>query len=1085
MAVRQVQVGNVVRWLRGAQGKNLGVVTGTEGNRATIRLDVGEEFTFALPTDVLDAVAFEPGSQVTVTSDGSTGMVTGSFDGPDGMRFFRIAYADGTQKVAPEPSLRPARIVNPITLAKAGEFGSAFLMNLRIAATRLSFVHQFDELSSLSNSRVQIKDHQVGVLHRVASTYPHRFLLADEVGLGKTIEAGLVIKELKARGVANRVLILAPSGIVSQWQYELKGKFNEVFSHYNRLSTTYLQNSHPNENVWSIHDNVIASSAFAALDERRRNEIVLAGWDLVIIDEAHHVRRTWEGPNRSTETNLYRLAAALADPDRTSSAGMLLLTATPMQLHRFELYSLVELLDPTLFPDFPDFESHADALAGLNSLVDTVQRWPGLDGSSRKEAAREAAGWLEHAVDPAGLDDPATRQVTVEELLAKHRLSEVLIRNRKSVVGGFLERRAQVWPVTPTNQEIEAYEAVTEYVRTGFQRSKATRNNALGFLMATFQKMNASSSYTLGKSLLRRIERLEAGLPGKATPVPEDEVIEEQDTTDALGDLLGLQQQMSTLEEIKELRELIGLLDEIQVDSKAQVLREGLNRLRDGESAIKVVIFTQFRDTQSYVRDHLGESWRVGLFHGTLSPEEKDAVIAAFRDEPGPQILLATEAGGEGRNLQFAHTLINYDLPWNPMKIEQRIGRLDRIGQNFPVTIINFAVEGTIEERVLDVLVRRIKVFEDTVGGLDPILGDVETDLRGLFLSDRPIDVEIAAYEADLETRVFRARAAEERLADLIMDTKSLRKDEVRRILERKSALDFRMLQRFIVKSLKRLGSSVDADDSVNGVHVIKLRGRFLQEYPKIAEQGVVRRATFDPAVALDHEDVEFLAFGHPLVDELVGHAQHRDFGGLTGVRSIVSNEVDPGDGWFFTFALEFDGVVRSKELLPVYISADGTPDMERARWLLEQSSTLFHEDVDGSAAGISLPPRIADLAEGLAARRLMDRRAEMEELNRERQRSERAKLERYFEYRERAAREKLASVQRTFDRLSASDDPDVLRIMPVWVKNLENARRVTDAIGDERTRRLGDVLGRETLGAQHAVVSVSWTSVRSYEGKT
>lgn len=332
-----------------------------------MRLDSGEELIFALPTDVLDPVVFESAVMVNVTSDGSSGMVVGSFDDAEGRRFYRIAYPDGSEKVAPEASLRPARVSNPVTLARNGEFGPSFQHNLRIAATRLAFAHQFDELSSLSNSRVQIKEHQVGVLHRIASTYPHRFLLADEVGLGKTVEAGLVIKELKARGVANRVLILAPSGIVSQWQYELKGKFNEVFSHYNRLSTNYLQSSHPKDNVWTLNNNVIASTGFAALDERRREEIVLAGWDLVIIDEAHHARRTWDGPNRSTETNLYRLASSLADPDRTTSAGFLLLTATPMQLHRFELYSLVELLDPTLFPDFDDFESHTDALAGLNS----------------------------------------------------------------------------------------------------------------------------------------------------------------------------------------------------------------------------------------------------------------------------------------------------------------------------------------------------------------------------------------------------------------------------------------------------------------------------------------------------------------------------------------------------------------------------------------------------------------------------------------------------------------------------------------------------------------------------------------------
>src|SRR4029079_5479018 len=152
--------------------------------------------------------------------------------------------------------------------------------------TRLLFAHQYDELSSLSNSRVEIKEHQVGVLHRVATSYPHRFLLADEVGLGKTIEAGLVIKELKARGMANRVLVLAPSGIVSQWQFELKTKFNEVFAHYNRSTVEYLKANHPGENVWTVNDNVIVSTSFAAHDEDRRREIVLAGWDLVVIDEA-------------------------------------------------------------------------------------------------------------------------------------------------------------------------------------------------------------------------------------------------------------------------------------------------------------------------------------------------------------------------------------------------------------------------------------------------------------------------------------------------------------------------------------------------------------------------------------------------------------------------------------------------------------------------------------------------------------------------------------------------------------------------------------------------------------------------------
>ncbi len=173
-----------------------------------------------------------------------------------------------------------------------------------------------------------------------------QFLVADEVGLGKTIEAGLIIKELKARGVASRVLILAPSGIVSQWQYELRTKFNETFAAYNKASISFLQAENPGENVWTLRDNVITSTDYAAWDERRRNDIALAGWDLVIIDEAHHARRTREGVGKYRSTNLYRLAELLAAPDVGRSLGYLMLLDLDPRVrerrHRVELASECE-----------------------------------------------------------------------------------------------------------------------------------------------------------------------------------------------------------------------------------------------------------------------------------------------------------------------------------------------------------------------------------------------------------------------------------------------------------------------------------------------------------------------------------------------------------------------------------------------------------------------------------------------------------------------------------------------------------------------------------------------------------------------
>jgi len=1077
--LERLAAGNLVRWRGGSLGHDLGVVVETwmDGRRARVLLDAGDELNFALPTEMLSRVTFADGATVAVRNDGHHGVVTGVIRLPTGVSVYRIALPDGTERTVPEDSLRPAQIVNPATLLRRGEFGDTFRHNLRVAGTRLSLAHQYDELSSLSNSRVEIKPHQVGVLARVAATYPHRFLLADEVGLGKTIEAGLIIKELKARGVANRVLVLAPSGIVSQWQFELKTKFNEVFAHYNRATIDYLAANHPGENVWTLHENVIASTSFAAYDDDRQREIALAGWDLVVIDEAHHARRTWQGESRYTETLLYTLASALADPERSASSGYLLLTATPMQLHRFELYSLVELLDPALFPTFEDFNDHADSLAGLNLAVNDLARWPVLDTVTRERTISEIGRWLGERPATSRLDDPQHRADLTDELSSKHRLSEVLIRNRKSVVGGFMPRRAKVWPVDPTNEEQAAYDAVINYVRTGYAKSRETRNNALGFLMATFQKMNASSSYTLARSLKRRMERLESGLTVGGADAIEDAQLEEEPAEEVLQDLVAIESRLNTLEEIAALQRLITLLDAIEIDSKADVLRQGLADLRAADSAIKVLIFTQFRDTQAYLREVLSFEWTIRIFHGQLSPAEKDDAVARFRDEGGPQLLIATEAGGEGRNLQFAHTMVNYDLPWNPMRIEQRIGRLDRIGQKHVVTVVNLAVRGSIEERVLEVLSDRIKIFEDTIGGLDPILGTVETDLQRLFLA-APDDAGLARYEATLEQRVFEARRAEERMADLIMDTKSFRQDEVKRLLERKGPMDSRALERFVLKALSQLGVSIRPDADLDGVYSLKFKGPFLQEFPEFVKEGVIRRVTFDSSVALDYETIDFLAFGHELVDALAARVRSRAFGSTTAHRVVESAVHAPTRGWFFTFSLEFEGVTSSKEIYPVFVAEGGDVDAAIATWLLDEASELRWEDPPSGTAVPPISDDVLERAEQTALARLMDRRAELAAANRGRLEQERAKLERYFDYRQRAAAEKLAAVQRTFDNVSVSSDPGVQRIIPVWAKNLENARRVLDGLAAERMRRIGGLAGRDQVSVQHEMLTGAHVSI-------
>lgn len=1076
-----IGIGSLVRWRNGPMGGDLGVIVDLPngGRQVRVRLDDGQEHVFAIPNSVLQRVEFPDGTHVQIRSDGASGVVTGRTE-LAGRLIYELALPDRSFRAVPEDSLRPARVTDPRTFLRAGETRSPFHMNLRIAATRLLFQHQFDEFSSLSNSRVEIKPHQVAVLHRVGTTYPHRFLLADEVGLGKTIEAGLIIKELKARGVADRVLVLVPSGIVSQWQFELKSKFSEVFALYNKATISFLQNKHPGDNVWTLENNVIASSTYASWDERRREDIALADWDLIVIDEAHHARRTWEGKSRYSDTLLYRLASRLADPERSTTDGLLLLTATPMQLHPFELYSLIELLDPALFADFDDFQAHVESLAGLNKVVDLVRRWPAIDGEEQNEARDAIDRWLpgEETMSSLTLGSAHGRERIGEELLQLHKLSEVMVRNRKSVVGGFMPRTARTWTVQPTEQEMDAYDAVTEYVRTGLQRSREIKNNALGFLMTTLQKMNASSSETLGKSLVRRIERLEEGLMAQAPPPLE----EEEDATDLseeeIDDVLAIDARVAVLEELADLRRLVGLLDAIAIDTKAKALLDGLAALRAGDPAVKVLIFTQFRDTQAYLARNLGSSWSIHLFNGQLKPEEKDAAVAAFRDHPGPRILISTEAGGEGRNLQFCHTMVNYDLPWNPMRIEQRIGRLDRIGQRNPVTIINLAVAGTVEERVLQVLENRIQVFVNTVGGLDPILGKVEAELRHLiFLVDGTERLE--AYEADLETRVQRARVAETRLGDLIMDTRSFRQDEVQRILERRGSLDSRAVERLVRKALRQMGVQVEPVPKLPGVWDVTFSSRFAIEFPKIAKDGRTKRVTFDPSVALDMETVEFLAFGHELVDGLVARVRGADFGGHVGTRWIQTMDIEPTDGWFFTYELEFEGVVRSKELLPVFVERSGTARPEVATWLLERSTQLLSEDppADLSPPTDAFDPALA-IADRVAGTRLFERQAELAELNRARLEQERAKLTRYYEYRERSANAKLASTARTLERLRSSDNPDEIRISPVWAKNLETAQRTVDALAADRERRLRELDHRDQVAVQQQMMTGAYVVI-------
>lgn len=779
------------------------------------------------------------------------------------------------------------------------KIGRAALFSQRMKALYLLHAYRHDEMSGLTNARVEPKPHQVFVAWRVMQKVRPRMILADEVGLGKTIEAGLAVKELEARGLVDRMLVVVPANLVNQWVWEFRTKFNIDLEVYNGPRVRDLRQKHRGKNVWEAHDRIICSLPFASQDSIA-SDISEADWDVLIFDEAHRVRR-----HRDRATKAYHLADNL----RFDAYGMLLLTATPMQLDSYELFSLIELIEPGLFRGGEyEFERKRRQVRALNELMKFLDEYEGLPASTRAMRVDDHAALLKEVLGQkvSGsqdllevLDNPAVRRELERKIPAEHPLVDVMVRNRKAdIPEAFAERDVASMRVPPSPQEASVYEDVTAYIREGFNRAVASKDMPVGFLMVLFQKMLTSSSYALARSFERRINRLQETL-SKTEPVKEpaasvlvaagagpprqggrginwdtaaaQELQDAEELSDSLEDSLGsLIRDEETRMEIEQLQGLVGKLKGLG-DSKLGHLSSFLKGVFDPDPSEKVIIFTQFIETQLFLREALAAHYDVHIFNGRMNAEEKDRAVERFRQGRERQILISTEAGGEGRNFQFAHILVNYDLPWNPMRIEQRIGRIDRIGQKRTVVIRNLFLEGTLDERVYMVLQDRIKVFEESVGELDPILGDVEAEIRRVAFEVSPADADRAFEEfgSNLEQRIHQARQMHERLGDFIMKDASLRMDEANRLLNRRPMATHEDLRGFLSEFLEFHGGSLDRHS--HGGEVITLSTILARE---LRQRENRIRGTFDPQLALEHEDIDFFALGHPILDRVLEVAQ-------------------------------------------------------------------------------------------------------------------------------------------------------------------------------------------------------------------
>ncbi len=498
-----------------------------------------------------------------------------------------------------------------LTNLKGEKFDSKEWFDLNTKATHISLTSGFETLNSLKYLRGwEPFDHQQKAALKILRDMRGKALLADEVGLGKTIEAGLVLKEYMLRGLVKKVLILAPASLLTQWVDELKIKFNVKFTINNNVSK------------WSKIDRVVASLD-TAKRPRHALEIHKLQYDMIIVDEAHKLKN-------STTLNWQFV-------DQIKKKYILMLTATPVQNNLRELYNMITLLKPGQLNTFNDFKK--------KFMQD--QRMP---------------------KNPAKL---------------KQRLGEVMIRNNRRTTGiVFPKRNVHTVSIKMSMEEKQFYDEVTTFVRDEYLMAMEESKNFLPLI--TLQKLASSSARAAYSTLVK----------------------------------MGKQ---AKDEEKERLEDLATLALKIKENKKVVMLEDLLKRMND-----KVIIFTEFRGTQSLLKEHLQETGiSCVTFHGGLNYKEKDEAIEYFRNNG--KVLISTEAGGEGRNLQFCNNLINYDLPWNPMKLEQRIGRIHRLGQLRDVNIFNFSAERTIEAHILYLLDRKINMFELVVGELDLIISSIKS----------------------------------------------------------------------------------------------------------------------------------------------------------------------------------------------------------------------------------------------------------------------------------------------------------------------------------------------------------------------
>jgi len=940
----------------------------------------------------MENTAFTVGAKVRLKGQrDKIGTITSPPQTLNNERWYKVFFSANEESRYPESSLELFVGTEDIeTLFKEGCYGSKENFSRLLTYTKLrrplsNYIYSF------LASRTEFFSYQFRPLIKFLSSVKRRLLIADEVGLGKTIEAGLILTELKARENLDRVLIVCRSNLIFKWHEEMRRRFDEEFEILDSTKfDSFIRRSQ--EAVVYAKTKAICSLEFLRMPARL-NALIDSGFsfDLIIFDEAHYMR------NSGTRSNI--LGRELGD----IADSMLFLTATPVHLGSENLYNLLRILDPEEFDSLELFDKRLQANKNMvNALRILEQTFPAdfdkcRDLAMQIEKTAYGPAFLKNPIYTETLRklseySPTDREQIIEiqrDLLSLNLLGHIVTRTRKrDVIENRPVRTARVKSLEFTAPELEFYNAVTKYVQ-----ARAGNSVFSQFVAMMPQRQMASSIPAM-------IEYYQ-GLFGNDDPIEAEENSDMDNDADE--NISSPDKDYAPRRDSSFIRLIKDSGEKILGDSKFDCFINLLNDIEKAEPGRKVIVFSYFRKTLAYLnRKLLEKGYKTVTIHGGIAsnpsdPEHDDRalVLKRFWEEPDVQILLSSEVGSEGIDLQISHIVINYDLPWNPMTVEQRIGRVDRLGQESErILICNFSIKGTIEEKILKRLYDRIGIFQESIGDLEDILGDEINVLQRELLTSKLTDLEISKRIEQTAQAIIKKRQDQRKLeaeSTNLVGHDAFFDEEIKRILEHKRYLTdteiyvlvFEFLKRNypraelkIIKDMPECYELIMPDDLYEFIRQRKnLDDPLVIQFLAKSTRGKII-VTFNSDIAYRKPEIEFLYFHHPLVREIVNYYEkHKDEISPVTKIEVKQGKYPAGDYYYFVYLVKTYALIAGFRLETVIVSRDKQRTYEQKNseamlsLLIEEGQTFAEEPPDNQAERIA----ILDIASELISRRIKE----------------------------------------------------------------------------------------------------------------